>query len=231
VLLVFPVVLYLGIFGASLSYSLICLQTDILNFDDLVTVNLTQTSLSIGFNIVASGLIAYRLLHHRRSLRLAGLNPLSNRTYSTLTTIFVESAALYTICGALYLPFAQADSALIDPFALLTRCMSFLGPALIQLRIAEGTALVKGGVQSEGFRHSTALPSTRNTGSTARTGGGARGHNPLRSVGIAFAHRESVSRPLDEDRASDSSLWRAKSSEGDIEIGTAITVGSSLDIH
>jgi hypothetical protein len=40
-----------------------------------------------------------------------------------------------------------------------------------------------------------------------------------------------VSRPLDEDRASDSSLWRAKSSEGDIEIGTAITVGSSLDMH
>jgi hypothetical protein len=127
--------------GSSLTYSLICLKNGLLNFDNLITINVVQTALSIVFNALATGLVAGRLLWHRRSLRRAGVVPaVPTRIYTDLTSIFIESAGLYTICGVVYLPFVKADSPLVDPFALLVRMLSFLGPAMIQLRIAEGTA-------------------------------------------------------------------------------------------
>jgi hypothetical protein len=138
----FPAVVWLGVAGASMTYSLICLDTEVLNTDVAILINLVQTSLSILLNLAATALIAGRLLLFRRALVRSGVPP--SGLYTSLSGIFVESAALYTACGVLYLPFAEADSALIDPFALLVRCLSFLGPALIQLRIADGTAYTSG---------------------------------------------------------------------------------------
>jgi hypothetical protein len=125
--------------------------------------------------------------------------------YTSLTSIFVESAAIYTICGALYLPFVEVDSALVDPFALLVRVLSFMGPALIQLRIAEGTAYTGGGV-----------------GSIAATMARARTLEDGEDNGIMFATRSAITRAdISED-----DLWRAKSSETDDRGGrVALPVG------
>jgi hypothetical protein len=121
--------------ASSVFSSLICIQYGFLDPSNQLTIAMVQTALTIFFNVLATCLLAGRLLHHRRALRRAGL---SARLYGSLTSVFVESAGLYTLCGALYLPFARARAG--GPLALLLRGLSFLGPALIQLRIAEGTA-------------------------------------------------------------------------------------------
>jgi hypothetical protein len=143
---ILPGIVWLGLLGTSVMYSLLCLDTARVNPDMAIPFNLAQTALSIAVNLFATGLIAGRLLVFRRDLRALGVSP--SGLYTSLSAIFVESAALYTACGALYLPFAEADSALVDPFAMLVRSLSFLGPALIQLRIADGTAYAGGGIVS-----------------------------------------------------------------------------------
>jgi hypothetical protein len=139
-----PALVWLGLLGTSVMYSLLCLDTALVNPGLAIPFNLAQTVLSIAVNLIASGLIAGRLLMFRRELTALGVSP--SGLYTSLSAIFVESALLYTLCGALYLPFAEADSALVDPFAMLVRSLSFLGPALIQLRIADGTAYAGGGI-------------------------------------------------------------------------------------
>jgi hypothetical protein len=104
---------------------------------------LISLALSIGLNILATAFIGGTLLRQRRYMQsmrqpMSTAPPLS--LYGSITAIFVESAALYTGCGLLYFPFQLLHSPYVDPFSLLFRISVILGPALIQLRVAEGVA-------------------------------------------------------------------------------------------
>jgi hypothetical protein len=99
--------------------------------------------LSISINILATTLLAVKLIRQQRRMSAACIllsGSRSNSIYTSVSTVFIESAALYTIFGIIYLPFQAITSPLEDPFSLLFRMMSFIGPALIQLRLAQNSA-------------------------------------------------------------------------------------------
>jgi hypothetical protein len=99
--------------------------------------------LSISLNILATAFITTKLLRQRRYISAAGISSLgsaSNSSYAFVSAVLVESAAIYTIFGIIYLPFQALGSPLQDPFSILFRMMSFIGPALIQHRLAQNSA-------------------------------------------------------------------------------------------
>jgi hypothetical protein len=85
-----------------------------------------------------------RLLYHRRRQRAIGGNidsqAANDNIYTFLSKIFIETAALYTIANVLFIAVLLSKPEAVDPFAFLARMMTFIGPALIQLRVAGGSA-------------------------------------------------------------------------------------------
>jgi hypothetical protein len=127
--------------GSGITWELVCLQTKQLNFSDNLDVFISQTVFSVFLNIVTTSLIAGRLLWQRGRVKTANGTVVAHiQIYSFLSTIFIESVAIYTIANVVYLGVLLANSPLITPFAFLARVMCFLGPAFIQLRVAEGKA-------------------------------------------------------------------------------------------
>ena len=60
-------------------------------------------TLSLGTNIVLTVLIVARLIIYRRA-HAAHLPPEHTQHYLSLATLIVESAALYSLCGIVYIP-------------------------------------------------------------------------------------------------------------------------------
>jgi hypothetical protein len=130
--------------GLGIALELSCLGTDLggpISFSRTVHVALPFYGLSIGLTLVTTGLIAYKLLSHRRKLRRAGMN-LGNalKTYASVSNIIIESGLLYTIFGVLYFPLQILDLPASTPIGVIFTCTTFISPALIQLRITEGVA-------------------------------------------------------------------------------------------
>jgi len=96
-------------------------------------------SLSVATNILATLLIAGRLLHRRRLLRDAA----KHHMYTSAVAIFAESAALYTICAIVYIPMFAKNIPLQYPFSALLGSASCISPTLIILRMAKGKAVTK----------------------------------------------------------------------------------------
>jgi hypothetical protein len=98
-------------------------------------------ALSISLNVTATALISIRLLYTRRQAWQAGLAEHSG-TYTSLVGVLVESAAIYTGAGLLFLPFLVDTNlvALAQAPSTVFIVAAFIAPALIQLRIAKGTA-------------------------------------------------------------------------------------------
>ncbi|KAJ7039366.1 hypothetical protein C8F04DRAFT_1033521, partial [Mycena alexandri] len=77
-------------------------------------------SSSIGLNVILTSLISYKLLlqHHRvRSLSVTKV-PVGER-YTDIVAILVESAALYSIAGLIYIPLLALNVPLQYPFSPL----------------------------------------------------------------------------------------------------------------
>ncbi|OSX62053.1 hypothetical protein POSPLADRAFT_1046515 [Postia placenta MAD-698-R-SB12] len=98
-------------------------------------------SLSVALNVLATLLIAGRLLYRRRNL-FGGFSASSSR-YTFAVSVVTESAALYTICGLIYIPLYAVNSVLQYPFSALFCAASFTAPHLIILRMALGVAVAQ----------------------------------------------------------------------------------------
>jgi hypothetical protein len=103
---------------------------------------IASVCISVSINVLATSFIASTLLRQRRLVtrihqEIVSSTP-SLALYSSITAIFVESAALYTVMGLVFLPFLFTGSAYSDPVAVLFQMSVLFGPALIQLRVAKG---------------------------------------------------------------------------------------------
>jgi len=80
-------------------------------------------------NVLATLLIAGRLLHRRHVLRKAavGHDAIEYKMYTSTAAIFAESAALYAICAIIYIPMFVKNIPLQYPFSAL------LGSASVRL--------------------------------------------------------------------------------------------------
>ena len=87
-------------------------------FQNLITnVGITYLSLSVSLSVISTLLIARQLLRHRRALRQIGIS--DGGFYTRVLVIFVESAALYSICGLIYIPIFATNHNLLDPLSIL----------------------------------------------------------------------------------------------------------------
>jgi hypothetical protein len=94
-------------------------------------------ALSVGFNVLCTALLAGKMFSQRRELRAVGM-PASH--YTSISSILIESAALYTVTGVIYIVVDALNNPVAVTFSVVFRVMAFLSPALIQLRMANGVA-------------------------------------------------------------------------------------------
>ncbi|THG98850.1 hypothetical protein EW026_g3416 [Hermanssonia centrifuga] len=99
-------------------------------------------SLSVATNVIATALIAGRLLSLRRAItRLDGRDRIMLRDNTSALVICVESAALYAICAVIYIPLFAINTPIQYPFSALLGGVVSISPTLIMLRMASGIAI------------------------------------------------------------------------------------------
>jgi hypothetical protein len=122
--------------------ALTCLSTTLggpLKVSDTYVLNAVTIfcGISVGFNVICTVLLAGKMFSQRRELRAVGM-PASH--YTSISSILIESAALYTVTGVVYIILVSLDIPVEITFSAVFRVMAFLSPALIQLRMANGVA-------------------------------------------------------------------------------------------
>jgi len=105
----------------------------------VVNLGVAFHSCSIALNVLATSLIAGKLLYQRHLVRK--ISQSHGGPYLSLTAVFAESGAIYSITGLVYIPLYATSSPYIYPFAALLEAASGIAPALIILRIALGVAV------------------------------------------------------------------------------------------
>jgi hypothetical protein len=88
----------------------------------IVNLGVAFHSCSVAINIIATALIAGRLLYQRRLIKQLGGD--HSQEYLSASAIFAESGALYSITGLVYIPLYGVDSPLIYVFAPLLEAAS-----------------------------------------------------------------------------------------------------------
>jgi hypothetical protein len=88
----------------------------------IVNLGVAFHSCSVAINIIATALIAGRLLYQRRLIKNLGGD--HSQEYLSASAIFAESGALYSITGLVYIPLYGVDSPLIYVFAPLLEAAS-----------------------------------------------------------------------------------------------------------
>ncbi|KZV94478.1 hypothetical protein EXIGLDRAFT_834996 [Exidia glandulosa HHB12029] len=115
-----------------------------------VVLGTSYYALSLGVNILLTLLIAARLLAYRR--RLAGILPGDEgRDYTSLAAIFVESAALYTVCAFAFLVTYAVNSPMNQVFLGMTNTGQQIATYLIIYRVAEGKGFGKSALEQSTF--------------------------------------------------------------------------------
>jgi hypothetical protein len=142
-----PLLTYLSVLGTGVALNLMCADVHYggtLHFtlSQSVSVPTAFWSLSVSLNVLTTLLVAFKLLSHRREmLRLNVLGAHDSvREYASVVGILAESAALYALLGLIYIPLFVHNVPVGDPFSTLFAAASYLCPALIQLRVAQGVA-------------------------------------------------------------------------------------------
>lgn len=100
-------------------------------------------SLSIGMNIILTFLITIKLLIYRRRFREAGGADTAANLYTSLLTIFIESAALYSTFAICFLVTYAISNPLNQTFLGFTTGAQQISAYLIIYRLAAGTAWQK----------------------------------------------------------------------------------------
>ncbi|KAF8890184.1 hypothetical protein BD779DRAFT_1438792 [Infundibulicybe gibba] len=107
-------------------------------------------TLMLGTNVLATGLILTRLIMHRRAVGMTLATPHAGE-YSSVISMLIESAALYSIVGVGYLIATGVGSPLREPFLGAMMSMQQISGYLIIARLAHG----------RGWRTSTTSESTK----------------------------------------------------------------------
>ncbi|KAI9060762.1 hypothetical protein FKP32DRAFT_1013146 [Trametes sanguinea] len=137
--------------------------------------------MSISLNIFTTLLIAGRLWYQQRQMKALTAVPSARWDYTSVIAIFVESAALYSICGIVYIPLVVRQLPLQYPITALIGAFTAIAPSLIILRIALGTAvtqettaktgtIIRLGKLRSGFTASTAVASAAGQSTSAISG-------------------------------------------------------------
>ncbi|PIL32234.1 hypothetical protein GSI_05479 [Ganoderma sinense ZZ0214-1] len=95
-------------------------------------------SCTVSHNIMCTVLIAGRLWYHHGQARK--IKALEGTPYSSIIAIIVESAALYSLCGIVYIPLVVKMLPAQFPVTALIGSLTAIAPNLIILRMALGTA-------------------------------------------------------------------------------------------
>ncbi|KAH7099605.1 hypothetical protein BKA62DRAFT_621194 [Auriculariales sp. MPI-PUGE-AT-0066] len=93
-------------------------------------------SISIGFNALCTTVIVIRLI----MLRMKAVQLMAD-SYASISAIFIESAALYTITGIVFIVLYATNSSILNLFLPTLAQVQSIAPLLIILRVAQGTAL------------------------------------------------------------------------------------------
>jgi hypothetical protein len=128
--------------GIALNLSCLSVESGgALQLSSTIQLGMPFWGLSIALNVIATGLIAFKLFQHRRFLVAAGVT--SESRLAPISAILIESAAFYSVAGLIFIPFQLIDSPYVTPVSMLFTSASFLSPALIQLRISQGVAYTR----------------------------------------------------------------------------------------
>jgi len=95
--------------------------------------------ITVCLNIVLTGLICGRLLRAAKHVS-SSLGKESAKVYTSAVAILVESSALYSIFGIMYLIPYALGAPIADLFGQLWTKMSVIAPLLIILRVVRGRA-------------------------------------------------------------------------------------------
>jgi len=160
-------------------------------------ISLAYFSLSLVSNLVMTGMIVYRIWTYQSIIRQS-LGGDHGSHYNFVTTMFVESAALYSIMSILVLGAFAANSTLSQIFLGLAPGVQLISSYFIIWRVAEGRALSKETITAP-------TNSLRFYGGTNSAGGQISGGtgltfstNPSDTTALASASTREVSIPLQE---------------------------------
>ncbi|PPR03192.1 hypothetical protein CVT26_008040 [Gymnopilus dilepis] len=138
-MILFPSVLFVGSFASGAAGLAIFYFTNEAEVNRNLGVGFHACSIAL--NVIATLLIAGRLLYQRQ--RVKDLGEGHSQQYLSLMAVFAESGALYSIAGLIYIPLYARNSNLVFVFAAVVEAASGIAPALIILRIALGVAVSK----------------------------------------------------------------------------------------
>ncbi|KAK0471097.1 hypothetical protein IW261DRAFT_1513054 [Armillaria novae-zelandiae] len=96
-------------------------------------------SLTVGFNVIVTTLICYRLLSFYRAIHKTLPSEMTN-TYTSISAMMLESAAPFTISGIVYVIAFAIKSPTQQVFAGIWGVMVSLSPQFIITRVAMGIA-------------------------------------------------------------------------------------------
>lgn len=136
--IIFPTLVYLGSVASGIGLMYYSGQPAAAFGQSMVTnFGTAFWSISVGFNVLSTLLITGKLYYHQRQMtRLK-----QSSEYLSLAAICVESAAIYSIAGLIYIPLFAQNSTKQFAFSALLQSATVIAPTLIILRIALGTAV------------------------------------------------------------------------------------------
>ncbi|KLO13649.1 hypothetical protein SCHPADRAFT_915187 [Schizopora paradoxa] len=104
-----------------------------------ISFGIPYWSISISLNVIVTLLIVARLLYMRRVTRIA-LTPEHASTYTSIVAILIESAALYSTVGLIFVISYARNSMVQNVLLPVLGHIQAVSPLLIILRVARGVA-------------------------------------------------------------------------------------------
>ncbi|KZV91445.1 hypothetical protein EXIGLDRAFT_837104 [Exidia glandulosa HHB12029] len=153
---VIPAIVYLGLVGES--FTLILLITTL---KQTIYVNLTRHmiiahfSVAISFGIIVTGAIVGRLLRMRG--RMSKTSAIPANTHVSVAALLIESAALYSVVGTIFLVSLALQSPVQDLILPAFGQIPGIAPLLIILRVAQGRAMTHTLCARKSFSNQLAL--------------------------------------------------------------------------
>ncbi|KAF8890166.1 hypothetical protein BD779DRAFT_291194 [Infundibulicybe gibba] len=134
----FPTLMLVALFASAVPYILTTAHPD----SPIAGVRTTAWfvswyALMLSTNVLATGFILARLIIHRRAVRMTLASPHAGE-YSSLISMLVESAALYSIMGVGYLIATGVSSPVREPFTCAMISTQPISGYLIIARLAHG---------------------------------------------------------------------------------------------
>jgi len=107
--------------------------------DQTAKIGLAYFTISLSLNIILTLMISYRILRYQRVIRRS-LGDEYSKTYTTITSMFVESAAIYSVLSIALLVTFALNSPLNQIWLGLAPGVQSITSYLIILRVADGRA-------------------------------------------------------------------------------------------